>query len=315
MEKEIRKVVNGKLVDKTIKKSHIELYQEMFGRKLSSSEARKRMYGIKDYLEKTEKVVVKGDKIKCLIMNDIHLPFERDDVLEIIRDNRNVDYIIIGGDLIDCVSCSSFDTKDRPSVEDELVYAYEFILKVNAIIDPTKTKIIAIEGNHEARYKKTIIKMIEKQMQSLLNPALLAMLSEGFTVYPGGKKKIYSAIPNFEYIDNWHVRLFDNLVVAHPLNFSNVGGKVSEQISEYMLNQDIAEKDDVIVFGHTHKYSMIKNNRRQGMFVVENACLCKEHEYAKCGKLSFTQQNYGYTVLEFNKGSKIDINDIKFTHI
>ena len=109
MEKEIRKVVNRKLVDRVESKSHVELYEDMFGKKLSSSEARKRMYGINDYLKLTEAATEKGSKIKCLIMNDIHLPFERDDVLEIIRENRNVDYIIIGGDLIDCESCSSFD--------------------------------------------------------------------------------------------------------------------------------------------------------------------------------------------------------------
>lgn len=315
MEKEIRKIVNGKLIDKTVTDSHVEIYKKVFGKKLSSSEARKRLYGLRDYFEKTEVAAPKSDKIRCLIINDIHLPFERDDILEIIRENKNTDYIIIGGDLIDCVSCTSFDTLNRPSVEEELVYAYEFITKINNIIDPSKTKIIAIEGNHEARYKKTIIRMIEKQMQSLLNPALLAMISEGFTVYPKGKRTVYKPIENFEYVDNWYVRLFNNLVVAHPLNFSNVGGKVSEQISEYMLNYSVIERDDVIVFGHTHKFSMVKNNRRQSVFVVENACLCQEHEYAKIGKLSFTQQNYGYTVLEFYEGEKIDINNIKFIHL
>lgn len=315
MEKEIRKVVNGKLKDRVIKDSHVELYEKMFGKRLSSSEARKRMYGINDYLDKTESVSSKGSKIKCLIVNDIHLPFERDDVLEIVRENRNVDYIIIGGDMIDCVSCTSFDTMNRPSVEEELVYAYEFIGKINNIIDPTKTKIIAIEGNHEARYKKNIIRMIEKQMQSLLNPALLSMLSDGFDVYPKGKKVTYKPIENFEYVDNWYVRLFDNLIVAHPLNFSNVGAKVSEQISEYMLNYDVFDKGDMIIFGHTHKFSMVKNNRRQGVFVVENGCLCRNMDYASVGKLSFTQQNYGYTILEFNDGEKIDINDVKFIHL
>lgn len=315
MEKNIKAIVNGKLVDKTINRPHKELYKEMFGKELSSTESRKRMYGIKDYIEKTELATPKGSKTKCLVINDLHLPFQREDVLQIIRENKNVDYIIIGGDLIDCESCSSFDVLKRPTIEEELVYAHDFICKINNIINPEQTKIIAIEGNHEARYKKMIIRMIEKQVQSLLNPALLSMISDGFDVYPNGKKKTYEPISNFEYIDNWYVRLFDNMVVAHPLNFSNVGGKVSEQMSEYMLNQDIINKDDLVIFGHTHKFSMMKNNRRQGVFVVENACLCKEHDYAKIGKLSFTPQNYGYSIVEFNEGEKINANDVKFIHL
>lgn len=59
----------------------------------------------------------------------------------------------------------------------------------------------------------------------------------------------------------------------------------------------------------------MKVNRRQGVFVVENGCLCKEMSYANTGKLGFTPCNYGYTYLEFEKDKKIDINNIRFIHL
>ena len=159
------------------------------------------------------------------------------------------------------------------------------------------------------------MKMQQKQLQKMINPNLLEMLEDGFVYYDNGKKKNYKGIENFEYINSWFAKLFDNLIICHPKNFSNIGGKVSEQVSEYFLNQGIAEKDDVIVFGHTHKFSILKNNRRQGLFVIENGCMCEPMEYACNGKLGFTPQNYCYTYLEFGNGKKINCNDIKVCHL
>lgn len=278
----------------------------------SGDHLRKLSYGYKEFVEyDTENKLSKNDKVKVLIMNDIHLPYQRDDVLSEIRKNKNVDYIIFGGDIIDCESCSSFDVMDRPSVDEEIVIAHKFINKINTIIDPNKTKIICIRGNHEERYTKDIIKMQQKQLQKMLNPKLLEMLQDGFIVYDNNKKIKYEPISNFEYVDDWKVRLFDNLIVCHPKDFSGVDGRMCEKVSEHFLNRHMADIDDVIVFGHTHKHSRMNVNRRQGIYVVENSCMCKPHDYADCGKLGYNPQNYGYTYLEFEEGKKIDINDIK----
>ena len=289
---------------------------KVLGVKCNPDHLRKLSYGFKEFSEYiNEKELARNDRIKVLIMNDLHIPYHRDDLFEVIRKHKNVDFIILGGDIIDCESCSSFDSLERPSVEQQLAMAHEVISKINKIIDPTKTKIICIKGNHEERYTRDIMKMQQKELQKMLNPNLLEMLQDGFTYYNKGKKSKYTAIENFEYIDSWYVKLFNNLVVCHPKNFSNIGGKVSEQVSEYFLNQGILEKGDVAIFGHTHKFSMLKNNRRQGIFVVENGCMCKAMEYASNGKLGYTPQNSCYTYLEFENGKKININDIKVTHL
>lgn len=313
-----KRLVYGKLVDKTIKADYEELSELIFGlgKKFNSSEVRKRMYGMKRVFE-MEEVKEENSKeiVKCIIMGDLHIPYEREDVLTEIRKHNDVDYIVLTGDIIDCESCSSFESLERLSVEQELVYAHDFISKVNKIIDPSKTKIICIKGNHEERYTRDIMKMQQKELQKMLNPNLLEMIQDGFAYYEKGKKIKYEPIENFVYIDSWKAKLFNNLIVCHPKNFSNIGGKISEQIAEYLLNQEELDKGDMVIFGHTHKFSILKNNRRQGVFVIENGCMCKEMEYASTGKLGYTKQNYCYTYLEFKDGEKIDVNNVKVIHL
>jgi predicted phosphodiesterase len=284
-----------------------------FGRKVSSDYVRHEYYAMK----KRDKIEVDKEEgyTKVMVVNDLHVPYHREDFFNELEKNKDIDYLIINGDLADCKSCSFFDDFDKPSVEEELVILHEFLTKVNDIIDPAKTKIIANRGNHEYRYTRDIMRMHEKHLSKMLNPKLLSMLQDGFTVYEKNKNIIYKPIENFECIDDFYIRLFDNLIVAHPLDFSGVDGRMCEKVADYFLNEHIAEKDDVIIFGHTHKFSSMKVNRRQGVYVIENGCLCKPHEYSKMGKLSYTPQNYCYTVLKFKTGNKININDIKITHL
>lgn len=290
-----------------------ELLLENFNKKVSKDFIRHEYYA-KQKLHKIEKDK-NNDYIQCLIMNDIHIPYYREDIFDEIEKHKDVDYIIFGGDLIDCESCSYWAKWNHPSVNDELILAHEFISKINTIVNPEKTKIICIRGNHEYRYTRMIMEMHEKQLQKMLNPNLLSMLEKGFTVYERDKDITYKAINNFQYIDNWQTKLFNNLIIAHPTDFSNVEGSMCTKVADYFLNEHIAEKDDVIIFGHTHKHMSGFINRRQGVYVVENSCLCKEHEYANTGKLKFTPQNYGYTKIIFKENEKIDINNIKCIYL
>lgn len=285
-----------------------------FNKELSGDYIRHQYYG----MDKKEIIEIAKDDgyTKVLILNDLHLPYQRDDVFDIIEENKDVDYILIGGDLIDCEACSFWDVWDRPSVEEELIIAHEFISKINTIVNPNKTKIISILGNHENRYERDIVRLQEKQLQKLLNPKLLSMLEKGFTYYERDKDVTYKPIENFSYVDHWYAKFFGNLVLAHPTEFSSIDGRLNEKVADYFLNQNVSEKGDVLIYGHSHKYSNAKVNRRQGIFVIENGCLCKPMEYAKkSAKLSFTPQNYCYTRLKFIEGEKINLNDIQTVHL
>lgn len=271
--------------------------------------------GLKEYSEKLgiNKVIPEyktkeSKKKKVMIINDIHVPYQHEKLLDEIKKHKNIDYLVIGGDLIDCESCSSFQMLERPTLEEELVAAHEFIQEINKIIN---AEIICIKGNHEERLEREICKMQNKGLQRLLDSQLLRMLEEGFKFNIGTKRKKYKAIENFKYIDKWYARLFDNLVICHPKDFSNVPAKIAEKSAEYFLNRGIIEKDDIIFIGHTHKFSQIVSTRRQDVFVVENGCSCKPMDYSDRGNLNYGNQVNCYTIVEFEEGGKIDRNDIK----
>lgn len=247
-------------------------------------------------------------KKKVMIINDVHVPYQHEKLLDEIKKNKKIDYLVIGGDLIDCESCSSFQMLERPTLEEELVAAHDFIKEINKIIN---AEIICIKGNHEERLEREICKMQNKGLQRLLDSQLLRMLEEGFKFNIGTKRKKYKAIENFKYIDKWYARLFDNLVICHPKDFSNVPAKIAEKSAEYFLNRGIIEKDDIIFLGHTHKFSQIVSTRRQNVFVVENGCSCKPMDYSDRGNLNYGNQVNCYTIVEFEEGCKIDRNDIK----
>lgn len=247
-------------------------------------------------------------KKKVMIINDVHVPYQHEELLNEIKKHNDIDYLVIGGDLIDCESCSSFQMLERPTLEEELVAAHEFIQEINKIVN---CEIICIKGNHEERLEREICKMQNKGLQRLLDSQLLRMLEEGFKFNIGTKRKQYKAIENFKYIDKWYARLFDNLVICHPKDFSNVPAKIAEKSAEYFLNRDVIEKDDIIFIGHTHKFSQIVSTRRQDVFVVENGCSCKSMDYSDRGNLNYGNQVNCYTIVEFEEGCKIDRNDIK----
>lgn len=251
---------------------------------------------------------ISNAKKKIMIINDVHVPYQHEELLSEIKKHSDIDYLVIGGDLIDCESCSSFQMLERPSLEEELVSAHEFIQEINKIIN---AEIICIKGNHEERLEREICKMQNKGLQRLLDSQLLRMLEEGFKFNIGTKRKQYKAIENFKYIDKWYTRLFDNLVICHPKDFSNVPAKIAEKSAEYFLNRDVIEKDDIIFIGHTHKFSQIVSTRRQDVFVVENGCSCKPMDYSDRGNLNYGNQVNCYTIVEFEEGCKIDRNDIK----
>lgn len=251
---------------------------------------------------------ISNAKKKVMIINDVHVPYQHEELLNEIKKHNDIDYLVIGGDLIDCESCSSFQMLERPTLEEELVAAHEFIQEINKIIN---AEIICIKGNHEERLEREICKMQNKGLQRLLDSQLLRMLEEGFKFNIGTKRKQYKAIENFKYIDKWYARLFDNLVICHPKDFSNVPAKIAEKSAEYFLNRDVIEKDDIIFIGHTHKFSQIVSTRRQDVFVVENGCSCKPMDYSDRGNLNYGNQVNCYTIVEFEEGCKIDRNDIK----
>lgn len=319
-------MMRGKLisiygVEKNLKEwaDYIGISKQLLNYKIKKGNANAETVIIAEIFKKAKKIEegineieienkVSDVKKKVMIINDVHVPYQHEKLLNEIKKHSDIDYLVIGGDLIDCESCSSFQVLERPTLEEELVAAHEFIQEINKIIN---AEIICIKGNHEERLEREICKMQNKGLQRLLDSQLLRMLEEGFKFNIGTKRKQYKAIENFKYIDKWYARLFDNLVICHPKDFSNVPAKIAEKSAEYFLNRDVIEKDDIIFIGHTHKFSQIVSTRRQDVFVVENGCSCKPMDYSDRGNLNYGNQVNCYTIVEFEEGCKIDRNDIK----
>lgn len=261
---------------------------------------------ISDLLEK--KVEEESFDKSILFINDIHCPFERSDMLDIITKHAHeITTLVIGGDLMDCESISSFPKINRISLTEELIYTYEFLKKIRKILNKDQ-KIIMINGNHEERLHKMISKMAEKELQTFLNPNILEMFVEGFTIYKDGKKNKYEGIEGITLIPHWYV-LIDDIVVCHPKDFSKTKGKMLENVAGHFINKGF--EFSTIIFGHTHKASQGVVDRFENKYVVENPCLCMPHSYSDCGKLGYSPQTYGYTIIKYNDNEKVKPNNIK----
>ena len=55
---------------------------------------------------------------KTLVLSDLHCPYQRDDILSIVEKHKDeIDTLVLGGDVIDCYSISSYPTLEpRPLV-------------------------------------------------------------------------------------------------------------------------------------------------------------------------------------------------------
>ena len=100
-----------------------------------------------------------------------------------------------------------------------------------------------------------------------------------------------------------------NIIMCHRLNFSQAKGKMLENVSSHFSNKSFDY--DLALFGHTHKYSCGVTERFANKPAIENPCMCKSMKYADCGKTSYSPQTYGYTLIKYNNGDNVTLNNCK----
>lgn len=266
------------------------------------------------YNDKKQQNKIKYWDNSVLFLNDIHAPFEREDLLDIIKKHKNeINTLVIGGDFLDCKSISKFPQIKSLELVDELIYGYNLLKKIRSILDNNQ-QIIMIMGNHEERLYTTICKMHEKNLQKFINPHILSMYVKGFSIYDEeGNEQEYKPIEGVTYVPHWYVNLDDKVIVSHPRDFSSVDGKMCEKVADYFLNKKM--EFEALLFAHTHKYTQMKVDRRQGVYVVENGCTCQAMDYSDKGKLSYNPQDYCYTIMKWNNNEPLDINNIRVYHL
>ncbi len=236
-----------------------------------------------------------------LVINDLHIPFQRNDIFTIIKKYKKLDAIIFGGDIIDCKSISSFPNLDDISIEYEIEKAIEFFKEIRKIVGRS-TKLIVIKGNHESRWERYISKMHDKKLYKFINPNILEMLRDGMTLYENNEMKVIEGDKDIIVINNWYIN-FNGVIICHPINFYAQPTKNATMAIQYFLDKEIF---DALICAHNHHQSMCYY---YGKWAIESGCMCKEMDYIN-GKTSSTNQDYGYVQLIFDD-DKISINDSK----
>lgn len=251
-----------------------------------------------------------------MIINDVHLPFERDDVIDVVaQHNDEITHLVIAGDLLDVKSISFFPKLEDWTLEQEMAYAHTWLTELRGVLTNNQP-IILINGNHEERWLREIHNLRQKHFQKFMNPNLIEVLIDGFELFHdrfGYEVSYYPPIENMVFIPHWFINMDNRLIIAHPRSFSQVDGKMCENTVAHFMNR--GEEFDVVVFGHTHKYSQMTVSRRGGKYAVENGCMCKPQEYVDSGRLNFTPQHYCYTIIKWDTGDRIDYNNIRVYHL
>lgn len=238
---------------------------------------------------------------KVLLFGDCHIPYQIDELLNIVKKHKDeVSTIIIGGDLLDNEEISVFKSLGKGELIDEMVATHSFLKKVQDLT-PNVKKIL-IKGNHCARFDKYLAET-DTTLNPLHSSNILREITDGFKKvdHAAGTTTYYEKL-DYEVVDDWYVQYHD-CIVCHPMQFSKIQGRVTNNAIDYFVRKGL-EFRACMVF-HTHKVSMIQNFDKFGF---EVGCTCREMPYASSGKLTLTNQCNGYHVATFVDG-KYDINE------
>jgi predicted phosphodiesterase len=251
-------------------------------------------------------------KTKALVLTDLHLPFHRPElILPAIEKHEDADFILFGGDIVDCESISKFPKEGRKPLAFEMAVTNSFLRKID-IMTP-KSKKVVIKGNHEARFEKYLAEKAN-ELNSLHGNNVLLEIAKGFTYHDKdtGEETEYSPLSdNYTIVDKWFYQLHD-LIIAHPAKKpSNQQVKTATRTVEHFLKRGF--DFNACFIGHTHQWGVAKHYSK---YCGELGCLCREFDYADQGNISFSPQDYGYGVFVFNDGKiSIDASEIKLLSI
>lgn len=240
---------------------------------------------------------------KVLVISDLHIPYQREDILDIINKHKDeVTTLILGGDIIDCFKISSFPKLNAPSLTYEMSSCHKLLKEIQDIL-PNANKIL-IFGNHEERWKRYLGK-VQSEVNSLHSSNILYEIVKGFEVHDRqrGTTTFYEPL-DYSVIDNWWVQ-YNDMIVCHPITFSRVAAKTSQMAIDYFYERGLDFQS--VLVAHTHK---ISSCMKFDKFAIEIGCMCKTQEYSEAGKLTYSPQCNGYYLATFVHG-KFDINQSK----
>ena len=275
-------------------------------RKISKSNANKMIQAVPDEKES----ITRCKKGKILVFADVHFPHHREDIFDVAEKNiLNVDAIVFAGDLFDNESLSSFSAIRKSSFKQDIIDFHGF-MEMICYLNKNNIPIYMIRGNHEERLAKYIARQQETELNEFINPQVLQMLVDGFTVYEGYRKLEFKPLPNLVYINNWFVNINDSVIIAHQKDYHKPKLKtVVEGIGYFM---ETGEKFDVAFLAHMHVVGYTKNMGKHGYNIP---CMCKPQEYTNNGSFKYRPQSYGYAIVALDENGKFDFNETKLVQL
>lgn len=239
---------------------------------------------------------------KVLVLSDLHAPYHREDILDIVDKHKDeINMIILNGDIIDAKPISKFVELGRGSLIDEMASTHELLHQIDELT-PNIRKVMTI-GNHENRMSKYMASKTS-ELNDLHTDNILREIVEGFKKvdHEKGQVTYYSPLPNYEVLDTWYYN-YNGMICCHPISFSKIPARTAYNAVEYFVRNGV--DFDVCLVAHTHHLGWCKN---LGKVTVETGCLCKPMDYASTGKLGYVPQDCGYHLAVFKDG-KYDVNE------
>ena len=209
---------------------------------------------------------------KMLVISDLHVPYHRDDILDIVKKHaEEIEVLVLGGDVIDCYSISSFKPLEPKPLITEMANCHRLLKDIQSII-PDVRKII-IKGNHEERWAKYMSNM-SSEVNKLHSDNIMREIVKGFESHD----RQAGTITTYEPLDYEESSLVKMDILLN-------GEKVDDNI----------EEDSAIVY---------KGN--EGLFIItgcSHSGICNIIEYAKkiCNENRILGIIGGFHLFECNK--------------
>lgn len=188
-------------------------------------------------------------------LSDIHFPYQDDKaikaVIKFIKD-KQPEYIILNGDIVDMYDCSSFDKNpDRMNTfQQELNLAYSLFKELRKVAP--NAKIIYIEGNHEYRVRRYLMK----------HPELFSLDA--------------LKLPNLLQTEKYGIDYIEKSFQLGSLKFTH--GSIVRKFSSYTAHAELDKNDCSGCSGHTHRLGVCyKQTPQRYLAWFESGCLCDIH--------------------------------------
>lgn len=218
-------------------------------------------------------------RLKILSLSDLHIPFCREDLLQLAIDrNRSADICVLS-EVSDFYSLSSFKKRRSIPLEVEI----EGMLRLFEYLSCTFPRVVIIGSNHQDRVSTNVLKF--------LDPSLLFLFDTNMT------ERLARPFPNIKVTPSWYIQIND-AIFCHADKASVTDGKPVVDLLEHFRNWSgryHLNPFKVIVQAHTHYIDVIY---RDEIKLIQQGCLCQDLEYTLTDHAQKKPHLLGYAVVE-----------------